>query len=213
MENLYVKLNNVQFSRLHVNPENPSTFASEDNDEFDGERIMESCEGDFPFILSTSTYADFSALQLPKGSGSVQGILTRDFYDEFSPFILTPLLILNFIQLPVVIPRNLPAEMSSSTGSKIFFEDDFEGQKNNKPVDGKGWKNIVQEGSKPWEAFTATGANASLGRSARMRPGGSGDSRSVSWLITPKINFDTNQKEVLSFKTSTSFSNGSFWMC
>lgn len=210
MENLYVKINDVQFNRLHINPENPSTYASEDNDEFDGERLVESCVGDFPFILSTSTYADFGALQLPTGSGSVQGILTRDYYDDFYTIYLNSPADIKFSANSRCDPREFTCGIASSAGSKILFEDDFTSQKNNKPVDGKGWKNIVQEGSKPWEAYTATGANASLGRSVRMRPAGSGDVRSISWLITPRINFDTNSGEVLSFKTSTSFSNGSF---
>lgn len=210
LENLYVQIENVQFNRLLTNPQNPATYAAGENDEFDGERLMESCTGDFPFILSTSTYADFAALKLPGGSGKLRGILTRDFYDDFYTVYMNFPEDLDFSSSSRCDPDVVDCGLASSTGSKILFEDDFSTQKNNKPVDGKGWKNIVQEGSRPWEAFTASGANASLGRSVRMRPAGSGDARSLSWLITPKINFDTNRGEVLSFKTSTSFANGSF---
>ena len=209
LENLYVKIENVQFNKMLTDPVNPFTYASQDNDEFDGERLMESCTGDFPFILSTSTYADFNMLKLPQGSGSIQGILTRDYYDDFYTLYLNSPDDVDFDASSRCDPRELTCGVASTLGSKILFEEDFSLQKNNKPVEGKGWKNIVQEGSRTWEAFTATGANASLGRSARMRPGGSGDVRSISWLITPKINFDTNEEEVLSFKTSTSFANGS----
>lgn len=210
LENLYVQINNVQFNRMLVNPAKPFTYAAEENDEFDGERLLESCTGDFPFILSTSTYADFSGIKLPAGTGNIRGILTRDYYDDFYTI---------YVNFPTDVDLNHTSRcdvevancgITSSGGSKVLFEDDFSLQKNNKPVDGKGWKNIIQEGSRPWEAYTATGANASLGKSARMRPAGSGDMRSISWLITPRINFDTNSGEVLSFKTSTSFANGSF---
>ncbi|MGI0105063.1 DUF5689 domain-containing protein [Salinimicrobium sp. WS361] len=210
LENLYVQIENVQFNKLLVNPQNPATYAAEENDEFDGERLVESCTGDFPFIVSTSTYADFAALKLSAGSGNVQGILTRDFYDEIYTVYMNLPEDISFGNNPRCDPETYDCGLAPSRGSKILFEDDFSLQKNNKPVDGKGWKNIIQEGSRPWEAFTATGANASLGRSARMRPAGSGDARSLSWLITPKINFDTNSAEVLSFKTSTSMANGSF---
>ena len=209
LENLYVRIENVQFNKMLIDPENPFTYASQDIDEFDGERLVESCTGDFPFILSTSTYADFNMLKLPRGSGSLQGILTRDFYDDFYTIYLNSPEDVDFDASSRCDPRELTCGTASAHGSKILFEEDFSLQKNNKPVEGKGWKNIVQEGSRPWEAFSATGANASLGRSARMRPGGSGDIRSISWLITPKINFDTYKEEVLSFKTSTSFANGS----
>ncbi len=210
LENLYVQINNVQFNKLLVGPNRTATYAAESNDEYDGERLLESCSGDFPFILSTSTYADFAALKLPSGSGNIKGILTRDYYDDFYTV---------YVNLPgdVDLNRNsrcdpevITCGLAVQRGSKILFEEDFSTQKNNKPVEGKGWKNLIQEGSRPWEAYTSTGANASLGRSARMRPPGSGDSRSVSWLITPRINFDSNSGEVLSFKTSTSFANGSF---
>lgn len=210
LKNLYVKVENVQFSKILVDPENPFTYASEANDEFDGERILESCSGNFPFILSTSTYADFAAFKLPKNSGSVKGVLTRDYYDGFYTIYLNSPVDIDFSENKRCDPLTRGCGISVSTGTKILFQEDFTSEKNNKPVLGNGWSNYIQEGSRPWEAYTATGGNASLGRSARMRPGGSGDSRSISWLITPRINFDTNSGEVLNFKTSTSFANGSF---
>ena len=207
-ENLYVQLENVQFSDFLVEPENPFTYASEDVDEFDGERLIESCNGDFPFILSTSTYADFSAFKLPSGSGSLQGVLTRDFYDEFYTIYLNSPNDISFTGTRCE-KAILDCGMAETLGSEILFYEDFTDQTNNKPIKGNGWKLVVQEGSKEWEAFTASGANASLGRSARIRPAGSGDRKTVSWLITPALNFNTNSGEVLSFKTSTSFANGS----
>jgi hypothetical protein len=207
-ENLYVELKNVQFSDFLVNPQNPFTYAAEDVDEFDGERMIESCGGDFPFILSTSTYADFSSLRLPAGSGDLQGVLTRDFYDEFYTIYLNSPDDIQFTEARCE-KEALDCGLAVEAGPKILFSEDFSDQTNNKPIKGNGWKLIVQEGSKEWEAFTATGANASLGRSARLRPSGSGDRKTISWLITPAINFDTNTGEVLSFKTSTSFANGS----
>lgn len=210
LENLFVEIKNVQFNRMLVAGEKQFTFAGEDNDEFDGERMLESCSGDFPFILSTSTYADFGTFKLPNGSGNLQGVLTRDFYDEFYTIYINSPADLNLDNNERCDPLILNCGLAANTGSKILFQDDFTLQKNNKPVLGNGWKNIIEEGSRPWEGFTATGANASLGRSVRMRPGESGDQRSISWLITPVINLDRNTGEVLNFKTSTSFANGSF---
>lgn len=209
LENLYVRLENVQFSKLLIDPQNPFTFASEANDEFDGERLVESCNGDFPFILSTSTYADFKAFQLPKGSGSVEGVLTRDFYDDFYTIYVNSPADIQFSDSTRCDPSFFDCGKAETTGSKMLFFEDFTSEKNNKPVAGNGWTNFIQEGSKAWEGFTATGENASLGRSARMRPANSGDRQSISWLITPVINFDRNTGEVLSFKTSTSFADGS----
>lgn len=210
LKNLYVEIAGVQFNKLLVDPARPFTYAAEENDEFDGERLLESCDGDFPFVLSTSTYSDFAALKLPAGSGNIRGILTRDYFDDFYTIYANYPGDINLNKNARCDPKVMDCGLAVAGGHKILFEDDFSLQKNNKPVDGKGWKNIVQEGSRPWEAYTATGANASLGRSVRMRSAGSGDSRSISWLITPWINFNTNTGEVLSFKTSNSFANGSF---
>lgn len=210
LENLFIRIEKVQFYRLLVNPEDPFTFASEDNDEFDGERHIESCVGDFPVILSTSTYADFKSLKLPSKAGSLQGILTRDFYDDFFTIYLNSPDDIDFTEEERCDPKTLDCGLATTTGNIILFEEDFETQKNNSPVAGNGWANYIEEGSEAWEGFTATGTNASLGRSARVRPTGSGDHLSVSWLITPAIDFDIHTLEVLNFKTSTSFANHSF---
>ncbi|GAB2761430.1 DUF5689 domain-containing protein [Salinimicrobium soli] len=209
LENLYVEIRNVQFPDYFVDPQNPFTFAAEDNDEFDGERLVENCEGGFPFILSTSTFADFSGFQLPAGSGSITGILTRDFYDDFYTIYLNSPNDINFSSAERCDRNTVDCGLTATTGKKVLFEDNFTGQTNNKPVKDKGWTNFIQEGSKAWEAFTATGGNASLGKSARVKPSGSGDALSIAWLVTPKIDFENNSREVLNFKTSTSFANGS----
>ena len=201
-ENLFVRIDNVQFSGFYVGGETPFTFASEDNDEFDGEREIVSCNGDFPFILSTSTFADFKSLRLPTGSGSLEGILTRDFYDEFYTIYLNSTQDINFTQSTRCDPPSLDCGIAQRAGTRILFREDFENQKNNSPISGNGWTNLVQEGSVSWEGFSASGANASLGTSARVQIPGSGDYRSVSWLITPPIQFGTQSNEVLKFRTS-----------
>lgn len=208
LENLYVKVTNVQFSSFLVNSENPYSFAGENNDEFDGERLVVSCTGDFSFILSTSTFAEFKTFTLPEGSGSMTGILTRDFYDEkFTIYVNSPEDI-NF-EGERCDPETFDCGLAQSTGEKVLFEADFEEQDNNDPVEGNGWTNFVQEGSEAWEGFEASGENLSLGRSARVQTPGSGDYKTVSWLITPEIVFEEHEGEVLQFKSSTSFANNS----
>src|SRR5690606_10952752 len=101
------------------------TFASEDNDEFDGERELVSCRGDFPVVLSTSTFADFKTLELPKGSGMLKGILTRDFYDEFFTIYLNSPQDLHFSEESRCDPLNLDCGMAAVTGSRVLFREDF----------------------------------------------------------------------------------------
>ncbi len=83
LENLHISLEDVQLNRREVLGENTKTFAGEVTDEFDGIRLLETCDNRGNTLLSTSTFAKFKSVALPKGRGSISGILSRDFYDDF----------------------------------------------------------------------------------------------------------------------------------
>ncbi|RDK88716.1 DUF5689 domain-containing protein [Marinirhabdus gelatinilytica] len=77
--NTLIQLPNAQFTESQID----LSFANEPGDEFDGDRIIESCSDDGGTILfQTSTFADFKGLNLPDGSGSITAVLTRDFFGE-----------------------------------------------------------------------------------------------------------------------------------
>lgn len=83
LTNLCVELVDVQFASNQVLGDNPLTYASEQQDQFDGERTLESCaESGSSVTFSTSTFADFKGLSLPTGRGSLKGILTKNFEGE-----------------------------------------------------------------------------------------------------------------------------------
>jgi hypothetical protein len=87
LESQYIRLTDMQFNRNLMG----QSFASEANDSFDGERLLENCATGESVILSTSTFSDFKGLQLPMNRGSIDGILTRDFFDDFfTIYINTP---------------------------------------------------------------------------------------------------------------------------
>ena len=207
-ENLYIQLDNAQFSQYDVLGENRKTFASGASDEFDGERLLESCASPATAILSTSTFSDFKSLLLPKGNGSLKGVLTRDFYDEY--YIVS-------VNSPADIsfdgercdPLSVSCGKLDQEGEKVLFSEDFERLTRNKLVTGNGWTNFAQAGTNVWETYVATGGNASLGVSARMDASGSGDESSINWLITPGIDLTENPTTRLRFQTSTSFADSS----
>ena len=80
--NLFIELDHVQFDRNLVKDDHVFSFASNSFDQYDGERQLESCETGETVLMSTSTFSNFKSLLIPQGSGSIRGILTRDFYDE-----------------------------------------------------------------------------------------------------------------------------------
>jgi len=208
-ESLFIRLNDVQFNRNEVLGSRPLTFAGEVSDEFDGERTIETCLDNASVILSTSTFSDFKALPLPINRGNIDGILTRDFFDEFYTLVINSPEDLNFNNDVRCDPTTLDCGLATTEGPTILFEDAFETQTRSSPITGNGWTNYIEAGSESWEAYTAGGSNASLGVSARMNSFNSGDASNIGWLITPAIDLNTNTGVTLSFQTSNSFSDGS----
>lgn len=77
--NTLIQLPNVQFTESEVG----LTFANEPGDEFDGDRLVESCSEDGGSILfQTSTFADFKGLAIPDGSGTLMAILSKNFFGD-----------------------------------------------------------------------------------------------------------------------------------
>ena len=210
LTNLYIRLPDVQFNRYEVLGEHPKTFAAEPLDQFDGERELESCSEATAIVFSTSTFADFKSLLLPSGRGYIDGILLYNFFGEALNFVVNDPNDIVFDLEERCDPQEISCGIASTTGNTIVFSDFFETQTPGIPIDGNGWMNYIEEGTQSWEAFRDDGTNTSLGISARMGSFGSGDDNTISWLITPGINFDLQSGETLSFKTSNSFSDGSF---
>ncbi len=205
-ENTYIQLNEMQVNRFEL----PLTYAGESIDTFDGFRTLESCESGASIILQTSTFSDFKSLQVPQNKGSVKGVFSRDFRDNFNVFLINSVSDINFDDTNRCDPMELDCGLATSVGASNFFYEDFESQKNNKLITGNGWTNYIESGSEGWEAYSSTSSNASLGRSARIRSASSGDESNKAWLITPAINLDTQEGETLRFKTSNSFADSSY---
>lgn len=212
LENLFIRISDVQFNKKEVLGTTPKTFAAEDDDQYDGERVIESCSQDGlggTIIMSTSTFSDFKAVELPLNKGTIDGILTRDFYDAFYTVVINSPEDINFAETSRCDPEELNCGITDTPGSIILFSDNFQSQTNNQLITGNGWTNYIQAGSKGWEAYTSGGSNPSLGRSARIRSTNSGDDCSVAWLITPSIDLTSNNDVSISFETSNSYADGS----
>lgn len=205
-ENTLIQLNDMQLNRFELG----STFASEGIDEFDGFRLLESCNSGISIFMQTSTYADFKSLIVPQNKGHVVGIFSRDYSDDFNVLILNSATNINFENTERCDPMELTCGLASTIGSANLFKDNFQSQRNNQPIEGNGWTNYIETGSVGWTAYTSTATNASLGRSARFNSASSGDDSNIGWLITPAINLDAQEGETLRFKTSNSLADSSY---
>jgi hypothetical protein len=205
-ENTLIQLENMQLNRFELG----ATYASESYDEFDGIRLLESCDSGISMLMQTSTFSDFKSLLVPQGKGSVTGVFSRDFRDNFNVLIINSSADVNFDSSERCDPLELTCGLATTLGTGNLLTEDFEPQKNNKPIVIDGWTNYIEAGSEAWEGYSSTSSNASLGRSARFQSASSGDESNIGWLITPAINLDAQDGETLRFKTSNSLADSSF---
>ncbi|WP_298531378.1 DUF5689 domain-containing protein [uncultured Algibacter sp.] len=205
-ENTLIQLQNMQLNRFELG----ATFASESFDEFDGLRLLESCDSGISMIMQTSTFSDFKSLVVPQNKGSITGVFSRDFRDNFNVLVINSSTNVVFEDSERCDPVEFNCGIAAVTGANNLLFEDFEPQKNNKPIAIDGWTNFIETGSEAWEGYSSSSSNASLGRSARFQSSSSGDISNIGWLITPPINLDTQDGETLRFKTSNSLADSSF---
>tara|TARA_R110002050_G_scaffold94765_1_gene197101 strand:+ start:96757 stop:98193 length:1437 start_codon:yes stop_codon:yes gene_type:complete len=204
--NTLIQLDNMQLNRFELG----ASYASESIDEFDGFRTLESCDSGVRILMQTSTFSDFKSVIVPQGKGTITGIFSRDFGDDFNVIIVNSVTDVNLDSSERCDPMELNCGLASSIGTGNLFYEDFESQKNNKPIAIDGWINYIETGSEAWEAYSSTSSNASLDRSARFQSASSGDDSNIGWLITPAINLDIHNGVTLRFKTSNSLADSSF---
>lgn len=204
-ENTFIQLDDVQINRNQLD----KTFAGDVSDEFDGFRTLESCSDNSTLTLQTSTFADFKSLPVPQLRGSIKGIYSRDFRDDFSVLLINTREDISFENEERCDPIELSCGLASAQGTNNLFADDFESQSTGSLISGNGWTNYIESGTEGWEAYSSGGTNASLGVSARVGSFRSDDASTIAWLISPAINLDAQDNETLVFQTSNSFSDGS----
>lgn len=196
IESQYIRLVDMQFNRNLMG----QSFASEVNDSFDGERLLENCESGASVVLSTSTFSDFKGLLLPENRGSIDGVLSRDFFDDFYTIYINTPEAINFDNPDRCDPDFFECT-GPSGGGAAFFEEDFEGFSN---FSAEGWDNINVDGtSTDW--FIGSFSGSSYGQISAFS---SGNANANVWLVTPVVNMDATTQEELSFDVQANFDNG-----
>jgi len=203
LKNLYVRIQHIQFDRNLVKENQLFSFASNSADQYDGERQLESCETGETVLMSTSTFSNFKSLLIPSGSGSVEGILSRDFYDEHYVIV---------VNTPDALQMNdercdteyLDCGGNQEEGSKILFEENFDGVTSNTTLNSRDWKNINVSGGE--KKFTPTLSSGN--RILRISAYNTNESPLEAWLVTPEIDLNNSIGEILSFDILSSYDKG-----
>jgi hypothetical protein len=130
-------------------------------------------------IFRTSRYANFASKLVPKGSGTVRGILTKYGSDY---------------QIMVRSDKDILMEGKRSVP---FFSEDFQMVQNNVNFSLPGWSNIVEKGTKLWKSIVYAGNGY-----AEFNTTSTTAAEIVAWLVSPKINVDNYKNAVLSFRSA-----------
>lgn len=201
--NLLIRLQDAQFNRFDVFSVPVKTFASESSDQFDGNRPIESCISNGSVLLKTSTFADFKGLRLPAGRGTIDAILTKDFFgDDFNLTISTPETI-NFTNDERCDPDFFECTTASGGGATFYLED-FQPYANMAAAEAAGWTNVnISGGTTKYIIGSFAGT-----KYAQVSGFNAGASEINVWLVSPPINMDNTTGEELSFDIQANFDNG-----
>ena len=203
LKNIFIQIDQVQFDLNLVRTDNRFSFASNPVDRYDGERQLISCETGATTFLSTSTFSNFRSLLLPEGSGSIRGILTRDFYDEhYVVMVNTPEAIL--MNNERCDPEYLDCGSLDSEGLAVIFEENFDGVTSNTTLSSRGWTNINVSGGEKKFTPTLSAGNRIL----RVSAYNTNESPLEAWLVTPEFDLSESQNAILSFDLLSSYDNG-----
>ncbi len=182
MIGMYVQFDNMQFDLSEVG----KTFV-DPADSYDTHRLMKSCADNSELHLETSTFASFKDMLLPEKAGNVKGIISRNYSDDF-----------------YVLRVNNPADFDfNNNRCDPLFSEDFESYNLNE-TNLPGWTNVNVNGGSTLFKVKSYQGNKFMKCSAYN----SGEDPLEVWLVSPPVNLDNTNNEILSFKTLAAYDNG-----
>lgn len=156
---------------------------------FDTQRTLQVCNG-FNYLemqLETSSFADFKEYLLPTGNGSIKAVINKTFDGSMRVLALNEVSDVNM-------------ESARCSLATTIFQERFDDAIDNNILDIPGWLNVAEAGGELWteQVFSGNGY-------AEFSAYNTGDSSNIGWLITPGINMDEYEGEILTFQTEHAF--------
>lgn len=146
-------------------------------------------------VVRTSNYANFHAMKLPVGHGSITGILT-----VYQTSTKTAQLIIRTID-----DVKLTVDRCNPFANSLFLES-F-GSNTSGEITLAGWTNYAEAGNVKWQ-FGNAGTNVANKPYAQVTAFNSGQDPVVSWLITPGISLAGTTTPKLNFISADGRDNG-----
>ena len=199
---MFIQLNNMQFDSNSLD----LTFV-DPHENYDTHLFLSNCDNSSTILLETSSFASFknqtaNGSANTSGSGSVKGVLTRDYGDDFYVLRLNNTDDFSFTEDRCDAPT-LDCDNPDIGGDNVVFDDDFESYSTNEINIGN-WTNInVNDGDNFFSVKNYNNNNY-----MQCSAYNSDENPLEAWLITPAINLDSSTDEELTFKTKTGYNNG-----
>lgn len=202
---LFTKLENMQFDASLLEP-TPKTLAAEFSDSFDGLRPMLNCSSEVEIQLSTSVFANFKQMTLPLNSGSITGVLLRDFDDLHYVLVLNDPTGIEFENEIRCEPTYFDCTQEAFENESIIFQQDFESITNENLLEPDGWININVTGDEDrWTDKKITNID---NRVLTISAFNSGLQPLNAWLILPEFEILEGENINFSCRLRTLFNNG-----
>ena len=177
---VFVTLESVQFPMAYAG----NTFHNPLND-FDTRYPLVSCLDGSELQMETSSFASFWQEPIPtEGRGDISGVITQGFGGSPTVLVLNTTEDIHFDQ-----QRCDPV-----------FEESFSNSIDNTILDTPGWINYAEAGTALWMEDVYSGNGY-----ARFSAFGTGESLNIGWLISPAIDLDAQDGEILTFQTEHSY--------
>lgn len=141
------------------------------------------------FPLETSSFASFKDVLLPRGNGTIKGVITKTFDGSA--------IVLGLNDLSGVNMGDSRCTPLGIEDFDIVFTEDFESAVDDTDLDFEGWTNFAQAGKIKWKERSSDDNGF-----AEFNPVGSGNASNIGWLITPGINKDSQSYTYLNFKAA-----------
>lgn len=160
----------------------------DNNNRFDTQRTLESCEGFgfATFILETSAFADFRSVPMPSGGGSIAGVVSKTFNGSDLVLALNKVSDVNMTGA-----KCTPLNIADFT---VVVEEDFDAGTDNTNLDFAGWVNFAETGSELWteQVFSGNGY-------AEFSGYRTGDNVNVGWLVSPSVDLSQYSNVFVNF--------------
>ena len=204
--NMFTVVDNIQFLKSDLG----KSFAAEAHDRYNGQRLIEQCTNLAKSHLYTSSYADFSAYLLTEKRFRLKAVLTIDSFSKEMIFVLNSPDDIDLLDEHRCDPifYECPDNPLSDTKDVLFYEN-FERFVSTRDIEKMGWQNVnvnfgngrFRKRSKKENTFLQISAYDSNEYVMEV------------WLVSPTIDLDISEDELLTFDTRATFEKGSLLTC